>query len=51
MKLLKMSISFFLFNFAVFAQQALMVKITSPQNGVTVNGALAVASGMFLVVL
>jgi hypothetical protein len=35
MKLLKVFISFFLFNSALFAQQSLTVKIFSPQNGTT----------------
>ncbi|MEW6507702.1 MAG: hypothetical protein AB1432_08160 [Bacteroidota bacterium] len=42
MKMLKMFISFFLFNLAVSAQQALTVKITSPQNGATVSGTMTV---------
>ncbi|MEW6507708.1 MAG: T9SS type A sorting domain-containing protein [Bacteroidota bacterium] len=43
MKLLKMFVCFFLLNIAVFAQQALTVKITSPQNGATVSGTVTVS--------
>ncbi len=46
MKMLKMFISFFLFNLAVFAQQALNVKILSPQSGTTgkTDGTVVISS-------